>query len=44
MANIAMFFGIIGSIQWKNGQDFFQDTLYMDSLPLTEVLNEIETA
>ena len=30
----------LGSIQWKDGQDFCPDTLYMDSLPLTEVLNE----
>ena len=44
MANIAMFFGIIGSIQWKNGQGFSPDTLYMDSLPSTEVVNEKETA
>jgi len=34
----------LGSIQWKNGQDFCPDTLYMDSLPSTEVVNEKETA
>jgi hypothetical protein len=34
----------LGSIQWKNGQDFCPDTLYIDSLPLTEVLNDKEIA
>ena len=34
----------LGSIQWKDGQDLCPDTLYMDSLPSTEVVNEKETA
>ena len=25
---------LLGSIQWKNGQDFCPDTLYLDSLPV----------
>ncbi len=25
----------LGSIQWKNGQDFCPDTLYLESVPLT---------
>ena len=24
----------LGSIQWKNGQDFCPDTLYLDSVPV----------
>ena len=26
----------LGSIQWKNGQDFCPDTLYLDSIPMAE--------
>jgi len=26
----------LGSIQWQNGQDFCPDTLYMESIPITE--------
>ena len=26
----------LGSIQWKNGQDFCPDTLYLDSVPTPE--------
>ena len=25
----------LGSIQWKNGQDFCPDTLYLDSIPIS---------
>ena len=25
----------LGSIQWKNGQDFCPDMLYLDSVPIT---------
>ncbi len=27
----------LGSVQWEQGQDFCPDTLYMDSVPLTEI-------
>ena len=26
----------LGSIQWKNGQDFCPDTLYLDSIPFSK--------
>ncbi len=26
----------LGSVQWKNGQDFCPDTLYEDSAPVTD--------
>jgi hypothetical protein len=26
----------LGSVQWKNGQDFCPDTLYLDSAPVSE--------
>ena len=26
----------LGSIQWQNGQDFCPDTLYIESIPITE--------
>lgn len=28
----------LGSIQWKNGQDFCPDTLYLESVPTVESL------
>ena len=27
---------VLGSIQWKNGQDLCPDTLYLDSVPTAE--------
>ena len=32
----------LGSIQWKNGQDFCPDTLYMDSIPVSHPLSTEE--
>ena len=32
----------MGSIQWQNGQDLCPDTLYMDSIPITEREGPIE--
>ena len=29
----------LGSVQWKNGQDFCPDLLYEESMPLAEVLD-----
>jgi hypothetical protein len=26
----------LGSVQWKNGQDFCSDTLYVDSIPVSD--------
>jgi len=31
-----------GSIQWQNGQDFCPDTLYMESIPITESEGHVE--
>lgn len=28
----------LGSIQWKNGQDFCPDILYVDSIPISDTL------
>ncbi len=28
---------VMGSIQWKHGQDFCPDTLYLDSAPIPMV-------
>jgi hypothetical protein len=28
---------VLGSIQWKNGQDLCADTLYLDSVPVERV-------
>jgi hypothetical protein len=42
-----MFFSVkpyLGSIQWKNGQDFCPDTLYIDSTPVSHPLPTEETA
>jgi len=33
----------LGSIQWKNGQDFCPDTLYIDSIPASHPLPTEET-
>lgn len=33
----------LGSIQWKNGQDLCPDTLYLDSVPLDQADQDIET-
>ena len=30
----------LGSVQWQNGQDFCPDTLYLESVPFSEVTNE----
>ncbi len=27
----------LGSVQWKNGQDFCPDTLYLDSVPIRDL-------
>jgi hypothetical protein len=36
----------LGSVQWKNGQDFCPDTLYLESTPVqnlsTRISNEVE--
>jgi len=32
----------LGSIQWQNGQDFCPDTLYIDSIPITENEERVE--
>lgn len=29
----------LGTVQWKNGQDFCPDTLYEESVPWSEALN-----
>ena len=29
----------LGSIQWENGQDFCSDTLYVDSIPVSDTLS-----
>ena len=29
----------LGSIQWESGQDFCPDTLYMDSVPVSDLEN-----
>ena len=39
LEDIALFNSVkpfLGSIQWKNGQDFCPDTLYLDSVPMTD--------
>ncbi len=33
----------LGSIQWKNGQDFCPDTLYRESIPVSPSLSMKET-
>lgn len=30
----------LGSIQWKDGQDFCPDTLYMDSIPIANNMSK----
>ncbi|MCB0120795.1 MAG: DUF2442 domain-containing protein [Caldilineaceae bacterium] len=35
---------VLGSVQWKNGQDFCPDMLYMDSTTLVDVDAQPETA
>ena len=32
----------LGSIQWQNGQDFCPDTLYIESIPITENEGHVE--
>ncbi|OIO92626.1 MAG: hypothetical protein AUK03_09560 [Anaerolineae bacterium CG2_30_64_16] len=32
---------ILGSVQWENGQDFCPDTLYMDSIPETRLVETV---
>jgi hypothetical protein len=34
----------LGSIQWQNGQDFCPDTLYMESIPITENERHVENS
>ncbi|HRW05212.1 MAG TPA: DUF2442 domain-containing protein [Caldilineaceae bacterium] len=31
---------VLGSVQWKNGQDSCPDTLYMDSFPLPDGVSD----
>ena len=41
LQDMGLFYSVkpfLGSIQWKNGQDFCPDTLYMDSIPLSDML------
>jgi len=33
----------LGSIQWQNGQDFCPDTLYIESVPITETEGEAKS-
>ncbi len=28
---------LLGSVQWQNGQDFCPDTLYLESIPVSDV-------
>ena len=34
----------LGSIQWQNGQDFCPDTLYIESMPMTENEARVENS
>jgi hypothetical protein len=31
----------LGSVQWENGQDFCPDTLYLDSVPVADLVEAI---
>ena len=35
---------VLGSVQWINGQDFCPDTLYLDSTPIVEQIEESSSA
>ena len=46
LQDLGLFYSVkpfLGSIQWKDGQDLCPDTLYLDSIPLSETLSTEKT-